>query len=96
MPSTVYYGSARQAQLTAQETLPAKLELILEKLELRERVKDETVAHPPYRQIHIIRILDAEFQAVALLEKPRLDEPDIRQIHLGGIDIPIGKTGTGR
>jgi uncharacterized Fe-S center protein len=44
MPSTVYYGSARQAQLKAQETLPAKLDLILEKLELRERVKDETVA----------------------------------------------------
>jgi uncharacterized Fe-S center protein len=43
MPSTVYFGSARQARLEAKETLPAKLDLILEKLRLRERVKDETV-----------------------------------------------------
>ena len=44
MPSQVYYGSARQARLEAGETLPAKLDLILERLQLRERVKDETVA----------------------------------------------------
>jgi uncharacterized Fe-S center protein len=44
MPSTVFYGSARQAQLIAKETLPAKLELILEQLHLRDRVKDEVVA----------------------------------------------------
>jgi hypothetical protein len=44
MPSTVYYGSPRQARLDAKETLPAKLDLILEALNLRERVKDETVA----------------------------------------------------
>jgi uncharacterized protein len=44
MTSTVFYGSPRQAKLTAKETLPAKLDLILEKLNLRERVKDETVA----------------------------------------------------
>jgi uncharacterized protein len=40
----VYYGSARQARLDAKETLPAKLDLILERLNLRERVKGETVA----------------------------------------------------
>ncbi len=44
MPSTVYYGSPRQARLDANETLPAKLDLILDRLHLRERVKDETVA----------------------------------------------------
>jgi uncharacterized protein len=44
MASTVYYGSPRQAQLNAEETLPAKLDLIIEKLKIRERVKDETVA----------------------------------------------------
>jgi len=44
MPSKVYYGSPRQARLEAKETLPAKLDLILEQLHLRERVKDETVA----------------------------------------------------
>ena len=44
MPSIVYYGSARQARLKAEETLPAKLSLIIEKLKIRERVKDELVA----------------------------------------------------
>jgi len=43
MTSTVYYGSPRQSKLEAKETLPAKLDLILEQLKLRERVKDETV-----------------------------------------------------
>ena len=38
-----YYGSPRQARLEAKETLPAKLDLILDQLHLRERVKDETV-----------------------------------------------------
>lgn len=42
-PSKVFYGSPRQARLEAKETLPAKLDLILEQLHLRERVKDETV-----------------------------------------------------
>ena len=42
--SIVYFGSARQARLEAKETLPAKLDLILERLNLRERVKGETVA----------------------------------------------------
>lgn len=43
MTSTVYYGDARQCRLEAKETLPAKLDLILEKLGLRERVKGEKV-----------------------------------------------------
>ena len=44
MPSTVFYGSPRQARLRGEETRPAKLDLILERLNLRERVKNETVA----------------------------------------------------
>jgi uncharacterized Fe-S center protein len=44
MPSKVFFGSARQARLEAKETLPAKLDLIINELHLRERVKDETVA----------------------------------------------------
>ena len=43
MTATVYYGSPRQARLEAGESLPAKLDLILEKMNLRERVKDELV-----------------------------------------------------
>jgi len=43
MPSKVYFGSAHQARLEASETLPAKLDLILDQLHLRERVKGETV-----------------------------------------------------
>lgn len=42
--STVFYGSPRQARLEANESLPARLDLILERLHLRERVKDEIVA----------------------------------------------------
>lgn len=44
MTSAVYFGSPRQARLEANETLPAKLDLILEQLHLRERVKGEIVA----------------------------------------------------
>ena len=44
MPSQVFFGSARQARLEAKETLPAKLDLILERLRVRDRVKGETVA----------------------------------------------------
>lgn len=44
MSSPVYFGSARQARLEAKETLPAKLDLILERLKVRDRVKGETVA----------------------------------------------------
>ena len=43
MTSQVYFGSARQSLLEAKETLPAKLDLILERLHLRDRVKDEQV-----------------------------------------------------
>ena len=44
MSSIVYWGSPRQAVIGAEESLPAKLDLILEKMKVRERVKDETVA----------------------------------------------------
>src|SRR5512135_1157855 len=44
MPAQVYFGSPHQARLDAKETLPAKLDLILERLCLRERVQGETVA----------------------------------------------------
>jgi uncharacterized protein len=43
MTSKVYWGSPRQARIGPEETLPAKLELILTRLNLRERVKGETV-----------------------------------------------------
>jgi len=43
MTSTVYYGSPRQARLEAAESLPAKLDLILELLHLSDRVKGEPV-----------------------------------------------------
>ncbi len=44
MTSQVFFGSARQARLEAKETLPAKLDLILDCLHIRDRVKGETVA----------------------------------------------------
>lgn len=44
MKSTVYYGSPRQSRLEANETLPAKLDLIIDRLQIRDRVKGETVA----------------------------------------------------
>ena len=44
MASEVFWGSPHQTQLDIKETLPAKLDLILEKLNLRERVKDHRVA----------------------------------------------------
>jgi uncharacterized Fe-S center protein len=44
MASKVFFGTARQARLEAKETLPAKLDLILDQLQLRERVDKETVA----------------------------------------------------
>lgn len=43
MPSKVFFGTARQARLEAKETLPAKLDLILNELHLRDRVNTETV-----------------------------------------------------
>jgi hypothetical protein len=44
MGGQVYFGSAHQTRLEASETLPAKLDLLLDRLHLRDRVKDETVA----------------------------------------------------
>jgi uncharacterized protein len=44
MKSKVFFGSARQARLDGKETLPAKLDLIVDQLNLRDRVKDERVA----------------------------------------------------
>ncbi|RKX25076.1 MAG: 4Fe-4S ferredoxin, partial [Candidatus Zixiibacteriota bacterium] len=44
MSSTVYFGGAHQTELRAEETLPAKLDLILDKLNVRDRVKDQIVA----------------------------------------------------
>jgi uncharacterized Fe-S center protein len=44
MPSQVFFGSARQARLDAKETLPAKLDLIMEQLHVRDRVDGESVA----------------------------------------------------
>ena len=41
---SVFFGSAHQAALDARETLPAKLDLILEQLQLRQRVRGERVA----------------------------------------------------
>jgi uncharacterized Fe-S center protein len=43
MTQKVYFGTARQSHLDAKETLPAKLDLILEKLQIRQRVKGEAV-----------------------------------------------------
>ena len=43
MASKVFFGTARQARLEAKETLPAKLDLILDQLHLRDRVDKETV-----------------------------------------------------
>jgi len=44
MASKVFFADARQARLVPEETLPMKLDRILDALNLRERVKDETVA----------------------------------------------------
>jgi hypothetical protein len=43
MAPKVYFGSAKQARWEAKETLPGKLDLIIDQLHLRERVKGETV-----------------------------------------------------
>jgi uncharacterized Fe-S center protein len=43
MASKVFWGSPRQAQLDGKETLPGKLDLILDQLHLRDRVKGEKV-----------------------------------------------------
>ena len=53
MPSQVFFGSARQARLDAKETLPAKLDLIVDRLHIRERVKDELVAIKMHTGSHL-------------------------------------------
>ncbi|MCS7221046.1 MAG: DUF362 domain-containing protein [Anaerolineae bacterium] len=44
MASKVYFGGARQSRLSAEETLPMKLDRIIDALHLRDRVQGETVA----------------------------------------------------
>jgi hypothetical protein len=44
MPSIVYYASPHQARLDANETLPIKLDRIVDRLAIRDRVKGEHVA----------------------------------------------------
>lgn len=44
MKSKVYFASAKQTYIRAEETLPMKLDLLLNKLEVFRRVKNETVA----------------------------------------------------
>lgn len=43
MVSRIFWGSPQQSRLDAGETLPAKLDLILERLHVRDRVKGEQV-----------------------------------------------------
>lgn len=59
MKSKVFYGDPRQSRLEGKETLPAKLDLIMDELHLRDRVKGELVAlklhvgnHIGYSTIH--------------------------------------------
>ena len=44
MKSTVYFASAKQSYIRAEETLPKKLDVILKSLEIDKRVKNESVA----------------------------------------------------
>ncbi|HQK93969.1 MAG TPA: DUF362 domain-containing protein [Armatimonadota bacterium] len=44
MSVDVFFASPRQKALRAEETLPSKLDLILDRLHIRDRVKDELVA----------------------------------------------------
>ena len=53
MTNPVYWGSPRQTQLDSAETLPAKLDLILEHLKLRERVKHQRVAIKIYLGLNL-------------------------------------------
>lgn len=53
MPADVFFGPAKQRSLRAEETLPAKLDLILDHLQLRDRVKDELVAIKMHLGYHI-------------------------------------------
>lgn len=53
MPAEVYFGSARQRQLRRDETLPAKLDRIIDLLHIRDRVKGELVAVKMHLGSHI-------------------------------------------
>jgi len=44
MTAIVYWGITSPGTAEAKETLPAKLDIIIDKLHIRERVKDELVA----------------------------------------------------
>ena len=44
MASKVFFGGVRQSRLSAEETLPMKLDRIIDALHLRDRVQGETVA----------------------------------------------------
>jgi len=44
MKNVVYFATAKQARLAPEETLPCKLDLIIERLKIRKRVKGERVA----------------------------------------------------
>jgi uncharacterized Fe-S center protein len=44
VPTPVYFATAKQNRLRAEETLPAKLDLIIERLDLKSRVNDKSVA----------------------------------------------------
>jgi len=69
MSAQVFFGSPKQRSLRAEETLPAKLDLVLDRLHIRDRVKDELVAvkmhlgsHLGYSTVHPVfvrRIIQA-------------------------------------
>lgn len=44
MPAKVFFGSAKQRKLSASDTLPAKLDLVLNQIKIRERVNKKVVA----------------------------------------------------
>lgn len=44
MPVPVYFASAKQSRIRAEETLPAKLDVIVERLGIADRVKGKSVA----------------------------------------------------
>ena len=55
MKSNVYYGSPRQALLEANETLPAKLDLIIDKLNIRDTGEKRISRHQnAYGKQHLL------------------------------------------
>jgi len=53
MSATVFFGSPRQKALSADQTLPAKLDRIVERLRIRDRVRGELVAIKMHLGFHI-------------------------------------------